>query len=89
VNGARGSDFVWFQATAADREAVDRWLIKTAHPLASEAGTAEGRFRRLVVPAATTGGPPPSSFAGLVALVVLFGATVWAAGRRPQLVGPA
>jgi hypothetical protein len=41
--------WAWFTcATTPLREAVDRWLVETRHPLAMVAGTSEGRFRAIV-----------------------------------------
>ena len=34
--------------TASERDEIDRWLVRTKHPLAFEPGTQESRFRRLV-----------------------------------------
>jgi len=46
--GGRGTDWVWFQLGAAERESIDRHLVATEHPLCFLAGTAESRFRLLV-----------------------------------------
>lgn len=41
--------WVWFHgSTSGERTDVDRWLVETSHPLASQAGTAEHRFRAIV-----------------------------------------
>jgi len=41
--------WVWFMgATSAERDEVDSWLIAIRHTSASEPGTKEYRFRRIV-----------------------------------------
>ena len=48
IYGERGIDWAWFHSSQSDRDSVDRWLVKTGHPFAFEAGTPESRFRRIV-----------------------------------------
>ena len=44
-----GANWEFFHGmTAADREAVDTWIVETKHPLGFQAGTQEGRFKELV-----------------------------------------
>jgi hypothetical protein len=40
--------WVWTYAGPNDRADVDEWLVRTGHPLASQAGTPENRFRQLI-----------------------------------------
>jgi hypothetical protein len=55
-----GANWEFFHGmTATDREAVDTWIVETKHPLGFQAGTQEGRFKKLVREAleATTRNP--------------------------------
>jgi hypothetical protein len=45
----QAATWVWFHgATENDRNEVDIWLVLNSHPLASQPGSKEWRFRRLV-----------------------------------------
>lgn len=48
VSRERRISDAWFSVARAEKEAVDRWLVATGHPLAYEPGTDEYRFKALV-----------------------------------------
>jgi hypothetical protein len=48
VYGEKEIGLTWAMAGAADRKAVDTWLVSTKDPIAFEAGTAEHRFGEVV-----------------------------------------